>query len=326
MKLLNYVMFFILMTTVGMLFDRYKKKFFPDEELDKYNLVRKYLLNESGSVIGKPILWIHSEYNINARNWKSFYSRNTKEGNQPYIDLCVESVVKHCGDSFNICLIDDDTFSKLMPKWSINIASLSNPIKKHVRTLALCRLLYKYGGFLIPNSTIVMKNLRGLYDEKIKENCMFVGELINKNSSSTYTQFFPSHKFLGCKANCDEMQELIQNLEISISDDNTSQKDFTGLTDKYLYKLVNENRISLICGKALGCKDKDNNRILIDDLLIEKKINYCNCSLYCIYLPKDDILNRTKFQWFARLNHRQLLESNTQAGNYLILTLGKYNK
>ena len=85
MKLLNYVMFFILMTTVGMLFDRYKKKFFPDEELDKYNLVRKYLLNESGSVIGKPILWIHSEYDINARNWKSFHSRNTKEGNQPIL-------------------------------------------------------------------------------------------------------------------------------------------------------------------------------------------------------------------------------------------------
>ena len=159
MRIVKYIMFFILMTTIGMLFDRYKKKFLPDEELDKYNLVRKFLLNESESSNGKPLLWIHSDYEVNARNWDSFYSRNSKQGNQPYIDLCVESVIKHCGNSFNICLINDDTFSKLLPKWSIKINGLSNPIKKHVRTLALCKLLYTYGGMCIPNSLIVMKDL-----------------------------------------------------------------------------------------------------------------------------------------------------------------------
>lgn len=325
MKLVKYILFFILMTTVGMLFDRYKKKFFPDDELDKYNLVRKYLLNESGSVMGKPILWIHSDYAINSRNWKSFYSRNTKEGNQPYIDLCVESVVKYCSDSFNICLIDDDTFSKLMPNWSIKLNSLSDPIKEHVRTLALCKLLYKYGGMLIPNSFISLKNIKKLYDDKMKENSMFVGELLNRNSSSVFTQFYPSHKFMGCKANCDGMKELISNLEISISLDNTSDKDFTGLTDRYLYKLVNDNKVSLICGKALGCKDKNNNKVIIDNLLSDSQINYCKCSLYGIYLPKDEILTRLKFKWFSRLNHRQVLESNTQVGKHLLITLGKYN-
>ena len=77
-----------------------------DEELDKYNLVRKYLLNESDSLDGKPFLWIHTKHKINARNWQSFYSRNSKRLNQPYKDLCVESIVNHCSDSFKICLID----------------------------------------------------------------------------------------------------------------------------------------------------------------------------------------------------------------------------
>jgi len=131
---------------------------------------------------------------------------------------------------------------------------------------------------------------------------------------------------MGCKPNCDEMKELIGNLEISVSNDNTSDKDFTGLTDRYLYKLVNENKISLICGKALGCKDKKNNKIVIDDLLIDSEINYCKCNLFGIYLPKEEILKRHKFQWFTRLNHRQILESNTQAGKHLLITLGKYNK
>ena len=87
MKIVKYVTIFILLTTIGMLYDRYIKKFFPDEELNKYNLVRKYLLNETDSVLGKPLLWIHTTHNINSRKWPSFYSRNTRQLNQPYKDL-----------------------------------------------------------------------------------------------------------------------------------------------------------------------------------------------------------------------------------------------
>ena len=40
------------------------------------------------------------------------------------------------------------------------------------------------------------------------------------------------------------------------------------------------------------------------------------CSLYCIILPDDDILNRTKYQWFARLSPQQVFEANTQASKF----------
>ena len=35
-----------------------------NEELDKYSLVRKYLLNESESMAGKKILWIHKQCGV----------------------------------------------------------------------------------------------------------------------------------------------------------------------------------------------------------------------------------------------------------------------
>ena len=76
------IIYFIVLTSIGMLYDRYIKKFFPDEELNKYNLERKYLLNETDSVLGKPLLWIHTTHNINSRKWPSFYSRNTRQLNQ----------------------------------------------------------------------------------------------------------------------------------------------------------------------------------------------------------------------------------------------------
>ena len=55
MKIVNYILVFIAVTAVGMLYDRYSKKFYPDEELDKYNLVRKYLLNEGDSIVWETI-------------------------------------------------------------------------------------------------------------------------------------------------------------------------------------------------------------------------------------------------------------------------------
>mgnify|MGYP000592395609 CR=1 FL=1 len=76
MDIVKYVLAFIAVTTVGMLYDRYSKKFYADDELDKYHLVKKYLLNEGDSLLGKPFIWIHTEHKINARNWESFKSRN----------------------------------------------------------------------------------------------------------------------------------------------------------------------------------------------------------------------------------------------------------
>ena len=322
MKIVKYVTIFILLTTIGMLYDRYIKKFFPDEELNKYNLVRKYLLNETDSVLGKPLLWIHTTHNINSRKWPSFYSRNTRQLNQPYKDLCVESIVKHCGDSFNICLIDDNSFSKLLKGWSIKVDELANPVRSHVRELALSNILYEYGGLLVPNSTIVLKDLKPLFDEKLLTNDFFAGEFVNKGSSNTYTRFFPSNKFMGCKKGSKGIRELLNDLETSVSTDNSDQPEFEGLTDRYIYKLVTEGKCGLICGKALGTKDKKDNVILIENWLEEGPVDLCMCSLYCICLPDDEILHRTKYGWFARLSHRQVMEGNIQASKYLILSHG----
>ena len=41
-----------------------------------------------------------------ARNWDSG-SKVVGKLNQPYKDLCVESVIRQCGNSFNVCLIND---------------------------------------------------------------------------------------------------------------------------------------------------------------------------------------------------------------------------
>jgi len=38
-----------------------------------------------------------------------------------------------------------------------------------------------------------------------------------------------------------------------------------------------------------------------------------------LYIPADEILKRTKYQWFARLSAKQLSTSDTMVGKYMAI-------
>ena len=91
MKLIKYGFLFIILITIGILYDRYKTKIERNEQMDEYDLIKKYLLNESSlSKSKKPLLWIHLDYEINSRCWTSFGSRTNTNLNQPYLYLCLK--------------------------------------------------------------------------------------------------------------------------------------------------------------------------------------------------------------------------------------------
>ena len=108
-----------------------------------------------------------------------------------------------------------------------------------------------------------------------------------------------------------------------ISKDNTDESTFEATINRFLYKLTQEGKSELIDGKELGVKSKSNKVILIDDWLGEQGVEVCNNRLNCIILPDKEIINRTKYQWFARMNESQILQANTQASKYLVISLGK---
>ncbi len=322
MNLVRYFMVFIILTTIGMLYERYSKKYFPDEELDKHDLVRKYLLNENTDV-DKPIIWIHNEHKVNSRNWLSFYSRNSKQLNAPYKCLCIETIIKHCGNNFNICLLDDSSFSKLLPGWSIILEDLSDPIKGNIRDLALFNVLHKYGGILLPNTTIMLKDIKSLYDKKMNDNDFCVGEIVNRNSTSVYKRFFNSKNLIFAKKESPTVKKIIEYIEINISKDYTSNYKFEGNLDRYIYELVMKKKDSVICGRTIGTKDKEGEVVLIDHLMLNSNIDFCDCKLQCICIPKEELDKRKKYQWFIRSNKQQILEANTQISKYILISLGR---
>jgi hypothetical protein len=44
---------------------------------------------------------------------------------------------------------------------------------------------------------------------------------------------------------------------------------------------------------------------------------------YGIYIPANEILNRRQYEWFARLSHKQVLNSDTIIGNYILVNIGE---
>ncbi len=303
--MIRYITTFIILTVLGVLYERYRMKYQPDEELSKYDLIKKYLLNGTHSLGGKPILWIHATHDVNARNWSSFYSRNNIKLNQPYLLSCLETIVKYCGDSFNICLIDDNSFSRLIPNWDISVRKLPSPIRSHIRALAMAKLLYTFGGLTIPNSMIVIKDLMPLYSRGITGPGCVVGETGPVSEMTSYTKMFPNHNILGCKRECPTMKGYIGFLEVLNSRDYTNEIEFCGDINRHLYQLTEKGRMNKINGCLFGVEDASGNTVNIDRLLGSAYIPFDE-KLYGIYLPKNQLLSRTKYGWFIRSSQAQL--------------------
>ena len=319
--MLKYIIYFIILTSIGMLYDKYKKKYLPSDEGRKDELIRQFLLNDSVISNSKPIMWVHTSYNVNARYWPAFYSRDTKLLNEPYIQACVESLVKHCGNSFNICLIDNNSFAKLLPNWNIDINRLADPIKQHMERMGLAKLLYTYGGMIVPNSVIALKDFSSLFSNSLAEKEVFVTESINRTKTSDISVFIPNSKIMGCLKNSKLIKKYINYLETLVGSDFTEAMDFEGLTNKWLYKETVDGKMKLINGKIFGIRDKEECPVYVDHLLSNSFVKF-NTQMVGLYLPNDEILSRTKFGWFPRMDKKQLMKSKTVAGKYLLVSHG----
>lgn len=313
-----FILFFILIV-LGFFYKRFEDKRMREESGDTYEAIQKYLLDDV--TLGKskkPILWIHVPYEYNSRNWLSFGSRSSFDLNQPYLYLTVRSILKQCDDSFTVCIIDDASFKRLIPGWNINMTTISDPILSNMRMMGLMKLLYIYGGLVCPISFVCLKNLHGLYEKGIRGEKMFVCETVDRNSTSTDVDFFPNFTFCGAPKECETVRELCSFIERTSSHDYTAETKFLGNYDKWCKQRIENGTMNMIEGVEIGTKTIDERPIILDDLMSNHYLDLYQ-GTYGILIPADEILNRRKYEWFARLSQKQVMESDTIIGNYLLL-------
>ena len=315
----TYVPLLVILGAVMFLNNRYTDKLKREKNNEDYSAIQKYLLTDSN--LGndkKPIIWIPINYEYNARNWLSFGSRSTFELNQPYLYLTVKSIISQNEDSFHICMIDDNSFSKLLPEWSIDMTKISEPVIDYIRILGLTKLVYKYGGMIVPPSFLCMQNLSEMYRVGTADNKMFICENVNKNITSSTREFYPDISFMGAKKNSQVVNDLLDFIQRTISSDYTSQLKFLGEFDRWCDYRIRKQQINLIDGKLIGTKTMNDTTILVDDLLSNEYIDLYP-KAYGIYIPAKEIINRRHFEWFARLSPKQVLESKVIISKYIML-------
>jgi len=289
---------------------------------DEYTLIKKYLLNDSPLYgFNKPKLWIHSKYEVNSRQWKSFQSRNTTDLNQPYLHLTIKTIINHCSGDFNVCLIDDDTFSKLIPSWDIDLKNVAEPARSQYREIGMLQLIYYYGGMVVPNSFLCNRNLIDLYREGVSGGERpFVCEKRNKtmNPGDKGTSLFkPTIRFMGAKKNDETIQALIEHLKMRSQNPHFNEEaKFRGDTSKWVADAIRAQKINLIDGRKIGVKTVGGKPILLEDLMEEDYLDI-DAMAYGILIPGNEILRRHKYQWFAALPAEDVFKTNAVISKYL---------
>lgn len=315
----NYLVTFLLLTLVGYLYDKYRRKNDTYDETMNEQLIRKYLLNDGFTSNNKPPLWIYIENDINSREWLSFGSRNTYNLNQPYLYITIRSIINQSSNDFNVCIINDESIHKLIPNWSIDMNKIADPVKKHFRMLAMCKILYAYGGMVVPPSFVALRRLSELYNVGIQTYGCFTVELPSKSVLSNIKDVQPSLYFIGSGPQHQSIKEVCEELERTLSNDYTSEQDFNGGGERILNKLIHNHQITKISGKLVGCLDKEDRYISINELLGTSYIDFSD-DLIGIYLPQRDIIERSKYQWFARLQDKEIYNEPMIISKYLLIS------
>ena len=293
---------------------------------DEYDMIKKYLLNDSPLYgFNRPKIWIHSKYEINARKWKDFQSRNTTDLNQPYLHLTIKTIINHCGEDFNICLIDDESFSKLIPSWDIDLNKVAEPMKSQFRQMGMAQLVYYYGGMVIPNSFLCIKNLKSFYKNGIANGKPFVCEQVNHTTNLKNQKFkllfVPDLYVMGAEKNDPTILELIEYLKArNKSTLFNSEPEFVGDTSQWCLDAIKTQKLNLVGGELIGVKTQARKTILLENLMEEEYLDLSQQAVG-IYIPADEILKRPKFQWFSVLSSEEVLKTNAIVSKYLMASI-----
>jgi len=318
----NYILLFVILIVLGILYKKLEDKRLREANEYDYKAIQNYLLDaETLSKSKKPILWIYVPYEYNSRQWLSFGSRSSYELNQPYLYLTVRSIINHCDKDFTICIIDDNSFAKLLPSWSVNMNIISDPILSNVRKLGLMKLIYKYGGLLCPISFLCIKNLMGLYVKGTRGGKMFVCETIDRNITSTTYDYYPNLCFCGAPKECPMVNTLIDFITRTSASDYTAESVFSGDFNRWINGRVEKGQVNIIDGSEIGIKTGHGTPIILEDLMSNNYLNIYK-NTYGILIPAREILSRRQYEWFSRLSVKQVLHSDTIIGNYMLVNTG----
>lgn len=276
------------------------KQTFKEKEVEEYFF--KDIKHLKSSI--KRKLWIYLPTVINARDPGE---RLTNHINSDYLLLCIKSIIDKCGDDYDIILFDDSNFNSLLPDSYVDLTKVSGSLSEHYRYISFLSILYKYGGVFLPCSLFLRKSF-SLID---KAKTFFVSQIPNQGLSSSDDKYIYSLKIMGSNKENPILGDFINKYKDIVKKDTTNESIY--FTEELLRKM----NIPFIEPKMFGCKNKNDELILLDHLMQDQYIEL-NEKHIGIYIPHNELLRRTNYNWFVYLKNEDVLESQIFLSKYML--------
>ena len=212
-----YILFILIIVSISYLvYNNYNNLYDQDKILFKGELIDVTTFFFSDSYLKQSKnrkLWIHIPFEKNSRKWINFGSRTSTDLNLAYMTLCVKSIIDHCGENYDIFIIDDTNFSNLLND-DIDMSKLSGALKEKYRELSMLKVLYNYGGVILPPSLFLKNSIKRIDNP----NIWYVSEIGNQFNVS-YLPTYPTQLLMGSNKHNDQLIEYITHYSENIKND-----------------------------------------------------------------------------------------------------------
>jgi hypothetical protein len=182
-----------------------------------------------------------------------------------------------------------------------------------IRQVGMLRLVYLYGGMILPNSFVCGQNLKSFYETSTKNQTRpFACEMVDKKHD-----FTPSLLMMGAAKHNDGIYKFLNYYEwVSKNPHPNQEYDFMGDTHAWLAAAGKKGEWEIVDGAKIGVKTKLKQPMLVDDLM-EETFLPLDHSCVGVFIPADEILSRFKYQLFAAISNEQLMTSEVGIVRYM---------
>lgn len=251
----------------------------------------------------------------NERNWSDFGARTSTHMNCNLSLLCIQSVVHHLGDDFDIVLYDNNSVSDLIKeKNEEDLCNVKYPSQisgvdlKQWENYCKAKILNVYGGIVMePSFYFIRKpSLKELFPQSMTI-CHYTNEGANVSAKDVIpncTHWISAHK------NDEDIQLYMKYMEyLCINHYSSDHKNF----DKTFQKLYALRHLD---PKLIGTKNSEGNPIYTTDLLTKEEIHFDDTML-CLFINTDYIKKYRKHQWILKMSVDQLKKMNNYLGEFM---------
>lgn len=231
----------------------------------------------------KPYMWLY---------WDNKTDNNINNKNNPaIIDLCYDTVVKHCSNSFEIVRLNKDNIESYIPELKHYKKYMKDLIIAHKVDIYRIMLLYKYGGIYLDSDIIVLRDPVEIMDKLKKYDFVGFG-CTGYECKNGYGN--PSNWLLASRPNTNLMGNIL-NKQLKIIKKN-KKLDYHDIGKMLIWEELDnlfkqEYEYYHYPNTIDGTRDKNGKWVTTQRLFSNEKIEYDNEKdmLFCVYYNSSDM-------------------------------------